>query len=664
MQRPSHVLSLAAVAMLSFAASARSAEAPPTAVFVIDGSGSMWGALGADKRPKLEIVREVMRNLLPTLRPDARVGLASFGHRRRGNCGDAEVIIPPDATSQQRLSVPIEKLNAMGKGPLVLGLREAATSIAGATPASIVLIDDDVDNCGQDVCAAVGEILRTSPGLVVHTIGIGLDPAKLQQMSCVAQLTGGKIWDAQDAAGLASAVAQAVNLANLQSTTNPATTQPAAGAAAENKPASGAPAGLYLSAGLGANSATLDSPVHWRISKADGELIADTAAPTLVEKLPPGSYEVEARLGLASAQQTVEVAADAPTPVRIDLNAGVLKMLARPGKNAQPLPGSVFTVAKAAANAGSAPLWIGRELQPEIVLPAGDYRVTAEAGAARQEQTVKIAAATGTTFDAMLATGRLELSAIKGAAPAPGSAPALGAAAAPGDAVTDGLTYILFEDDPDAPQGRREVARSGAAAPDFTLPAGTYYVTARMPTAEVREQIAIGAGDVVKRALSLALAHIQLAATLDGAPVPASMPLTFRVVRLDTEPREIMRTIAQEPDLDVSAGRYRIEASLGATNVIAANEIALAAGQAQKITLKLEAGNVTLKRGGGAAGDTFWEVKDDKQRTVLRSSQPEPTVLLAPGRYVVSSDTPERPLNNAIEVKAGEHRTFDFSSVQ
>jgi Ca-activated chloride channel family protein len=180
----------------------------------------------------------------------------------------------------------------------------------------------------------------------------------------------------------------------------------------------------------------------------------------------------------------------------------------------------------------------------------------------------------------------------------------------------------------------------------------------------VREQIAIGAGDVVKRVLPLALAHIQLAATLDGAPVASSMPLTFRVVRLDKEPREIVRTIAQEPDVELSAGRYRIEASLGATNVIAATEIALAAGQAQKITLKLEAGNVTLKRGGSAVGDTFWEVKDDKQRTVLRSSQPEPTVLLAPGRYVVSSDTPERPLNSAIEVKAGEHRTFDFSSVQ
>jgi Ca-activated chloride channel family protein len=363
--------------------------------------------------------------------------------------------------------------------------------------------------------------------------------------------------------------------------------------------------------------------------------------------LPAGSYEVEAKLGLASAKQTVEVKDDEATPLRLDLNAGVLKMQARARKDAQPLPGSVFTVTSADSGA---PLWMGREQRPEIVLPAGNYRVTAEAGAARQEQDVTITAATGTTVDAQLATGRLELSASRA-----------GPSAQP-DLMTDGVTYVLYEDDPDAPQGRREVARSAAAAPDFTLPAGTYYVLARTQTAEAREQIAIGAGDVVKRTLSLALAHLELSATLGGAAVPSDLPLTFRVVRLDPEPREVVRTTAREPVVDLSAGRYRIEAMAGATNVLAATDVALAAGQNQKLALKIDAGNVTLRRGPGA--DVFWEIRDAKQRTVARSSQSEPTLLLAPGRYIVNSETAERPLSSVIEVKAGEHRTFDFSGVQ
>jgi Ca-activated chloride channel homolog len=657
MLRPSNlpVASFAALVLLLAAAQARAQEAAPTAIIVVDGSGSMWGNLGTDKRPKIEMVREALRALLPNLRTNARVGLSSFGHRRRGNCGDAEVIVPPEPDSAVRMSVPVEKMNAMGKAPIALALRESANAIAGASPASIVLIVDDLDNCGQDICAMVGELHASSPGLVVHTVALGFDKPKLDQISCVAQQTGGKLWDAQDAAGFDSALGQAVNLANLQNAPSATEPQSAQGESPADKPDPGAPPGLYLSAGLGEQSATLDSPVHWRITRsgADGALIRDTRAAALYEKLEPGTYDIEAQLGLAKARQTVEIAADAATQVRVNLNGGVLKMQARSTNSAAPLPSPIFTVTPAGADAAntSAPLWVGRDTHPEIVLPSGDYNVTAQNGIARQQSKLTIAAATGTSFNSMLQSGSLELSATRGAV------------AGQGDPVTEGVTFILSQDDPDAANGRREVARSAAAAPTFMLPAGTYYVNARTPSAEVREQIAIGAGDIVKRAVPLSLAHVKLAATLGGKPAPDSSAITFRVIRLDGESREIARTIAKEPEFDLSAGRYRLEAALGASNVIAVSEITLAAGLAQNITLPLEGGSVTFKRdaGGAATGDVYWEVRDEKQRAVLRSSQPQPTAVLAPGRYVVSAETSDQPLRNTIEIKANEHRVFDFS---
>jgi Ca-activated chloride channel family protein len=163
--------------------------------------------------------------------------------------------------------------------------------------------------------------------------------------------------------------------------------------------------------------------------------------------------------------------------------------------------------------------------------------------------------------------------------------------------------------------------------------------------------------------MPLSLARVKLTATLGGQPPPADKPITYRVVRLDGEPREVARTIAGEPEFDLSAGRYRLEAALGASNVIAATELALATGQAQKVTLPLEGGSITLKRAeaGTSTGDVYWEVRDEKQRTVLRSSQRQPTAVLAPGRYIVSAETSEQPLRSAIEIKANEHRTFDFS---
>jgi Ca-activated chloride channel homolog len=630
---------------------ARAADEAPTVMFVLDGSGSMWGKVGSEPRAKFEFSRDALREILPRLRPDVRVGFAAFGHRRRGNCADAEVIVPPQADAAQQIIAPLDKMNAVGKGPLVQGLREATTAIGAAAPATIVLINDDVDNCGQDVCAAAAQIAQSNPALAVHAIGIGLDKAKLQLMSCLPRLTGGRLFDAQDAAGLTTALDRVIKLAHLDAESPPAPTE---AETPRSKPAAGAAPGLYLSAGLGPNSATLESPVRWRISSAgpDGALIKEARGATLVAKLPAGTYEVDARLGLAGAHQTVEVSGDEPTPLRVNLNAGVLKLLARPAKGAQPLPTATFTVTPVGGEgAAAAPIWIGREAQPEIVLPAGDYNVTAENGLARQEQPVTVAPAIGTTFDATLATGQLELSATRGNA------------AGQGEPLNDGVTYIIYEDDPDAPLGRREVTRSAAPSPAFTLPARTYYVTARSSGAEARERIAIGVGDVVKRSLPLALAHLNLSATLGDAPAPDSLPVAFSVVLLGAEPHEVARTAAREPQLDLSAGRYRLEATVGTTNVKTATEVALSPGQSQKVALKLDAGSVTLKRTDGEAaglGDVFWEIKDENNHTVLRTSQPQPTVLLAPGRYIVTSETLDRPLQSAIEVKPGENRTIEI----
>jgi Ca-activated chloride channel homolog len=643
--------SLALLALLGGASATRAADDAPTVMFLLDGSGSMWGKLANDRRAKFDFAREALSAELPRLRPDVRAGLAAFGHRRRGYCADAEVIVPPQAGNAEQIMTPLAKMNATGKGPLVMGLREAAAAIGVAAPATIVLINDDIDNCGQDVCAAATEIAQSNPGLTVHAIGLGLDKTKLQQMSCLPRITGGKLFDVQDEAGLTTALDHVVKLAHLD--TESAAEPAEAAESNETKPAAGAAPGLYLSAGLGPDSATLESPVRWRITKPgpEPELIKDTRAAGLVEKLPAGTYEIEARLGLATARQTVDVEDDAPTPVRVNLNAGVLKLLARPAKGAQALPAPTFTVTAVGGEGPSAaPIWIGRETQPEIVLPAGEYHVTAENGLARQEQNVTVTPATGTTFDATLATGELELSATRGNA-------------AGGELMTDGVTYIIYEDDPDAPLGRREVARSAAAAPVFTLPARTYYVTARSAGAEAREQIAIGAGDVVKRTLPLALAHLSLSASLDGQPTTEGLPIVFSVVRLDGELQEIVRTAALAPELDLSAGHYRLEASVGATNVKAATEVQLKAGESAKVALKLQAGNVTLRRAdedGAGVGDVFWEVKDAARHTVLRTSQPQPTALLAPGQYVVSSETRDRPLQSAIEVKAGENRTIEI----
>ncbi len=629
------------------------ADDAPTAMILLDGSGSMWGRMGGDKRAKFDVVRDVLNKVLPRIKPEVRLGLVSFGHRRKSNCRDAEVIVPPAADNVEQVIEPLNKLSATGKGPLVLGLLEATEAVGNSTPANIILIHDDVDNCGQDVCLVASAIAKSNPKLAVHVVGIGLERSKANAMHCLPKLTGGKHYNAPDTKGLTSALNQIIKLAHLEKGAEATTADTNTPGAPSLAPTAIDGPGLYLTATLKPNGDPLQNPVQWRVTKAgeDGDLIRQATAPALTENLPPGAYDVEAKLGLATVRQPIEVKADAPTPARINLNAGVLKMVARAARDARPLAGPVFTVTakdNARKDKTPVPLWIGRQSQPEIVLPEGDYIVRAQDGPSYQEQTVKVVPGAATTFDAALATGRLKLSASRGRSSV--------------KPMSDGITFLVYEDDPESPKGRKEVARSAAPSPTFTLPAGTYYITARTAAAEVRQQIALGPGEFVTRILPLDLSRVKLSAKLDDAPPPANMPIVYEVMRLDGDPREIARTIASNPEFELSPGRYRFEALLGAMNVKASQELTLTAGQSHDIKLKLQAGRVTFKLGGNQSGfgtgDVFWEIKDGNQRTILRTSRPQPSAFLAPGRYVVESETRNQRFRTAFELKAGEDRTL------
>ena len=178
---------------------------------------------------------------------------------------------------------------------------------------------------------------------------------------------------------------------------------------AAEKPAPGAPPGLYLSAGTWASSATLDNPVHWRITKAgaDGALVRDIRASSLFEKLEPGTYEVEAqpwsRAGAPDGRGRCRYGdAGARRPQRRrPQDAGAR----RRHDGAADLRHIHGRTRRAPKRAQAAPIWVGRDAHPEIVIPAGEYSVTAQNGLARQQSKVTIAPATGTSFNSMLQSG-------------------------------------------------------------------------------------------------------------------------------------------------------------------------------------------------------------------------------------------------------------------
>ncbi len=638
----------------------------PAIVFVFDNSGSMWGKLEGDKTPKLSVAREAVAGALEKLRPNIRTGLVTFG-RRRGDCSDVEVVARPESGDADRINEPLEKLNPKGRGPIVLAAREAAKVAHQSRLGSVILIHDDPDNCQQDACAAASEIKRDHPGVRVHVISMGLKKEDVPRVSCLAQTTGGRHYDAQSGSQVATFIEASVALASTDASrplvvpapvpvARPADAVVKASTVAVRRPAKppaqGA-SGLWLGAVHPNTGELIDAPVRWRVLKASGGgeiAVFDTQASEARTELPAGSYTVEARHGLVSTRQTVEVAADRPTPMVMQLNTGSLQVRARARAGGPPIDQVTFTLYEGAVeNPAKPPIWIGRDPTDVLGLAPGPYRLVAERGFARAQTSAAITPGATANIDMVLGAGLLTLRA---------------ASREDGETLTDAV-FIVSEDDPEAPQGRREITRSAAATPDFVLPAGTYTVTTRIGGGEARERVAVGAGESVKRTMLLGLGRLTITARVEqpaGQP-PWREPVLLRVLRRDADAREVARTSTNPHSLELPSGPYRIEAQVGGQNAKATRDIEVLSGRTTQVAFELPAARTTLRlapgMGPAAAGDIAWEVRDDTRRVVWRSNHVEPRLVLAPGRYTVRLLIKDRDVERQLTLRAGEARTFD-----
>ncbi|MGB4865889.1 MAG: VWA domain-containing protein [Hyphomicrobium sp.] len=619
-------------------------DAPQTMV-VIDGSGSMWGRLDADKRAKIDIVRELMQAKVAAAGSEM-IGLTSYGHRRKSDCNDVEVISTP-STDHTVIMDALAKLNPRGKGPLAAALREAVSALGAALPASVIVVNDGVDNCRQDTCATADDIARTAPGVTIHMVSIGVDPGGHARLTCIAEATGGTFHNVQSSEELTTAI-DAVTALALRT---PDGATPGAAPAAQSSRKSPVESGLQAGVSLTDSGAPIDLAVHWRIFQSGGTtVLAESDGPSLTAHLDPGTYDVEAEYNHIRVKKPVTIAAGQGTNLTVPLNAGRLKIAVKDTNTVQPQPLRSYLLAiepviDGKPRADQSALLLHTSSASEV-LPAGTYNVTMNDGPIRQSKSVTLTAGTETAVNFTSSTGRLELSA---------------GLREDGGALDD-VTFTISEDDPDSPDGRREIARSRAPTPTFTLPAGTYYVSAHSGDGEVRQRIAVGAGDVVKRALILPLVPVKISALIGGQLATDGQGIAYRVTELDGDRRELVRSVQSALSLSLLPGRYRVSAHLDAHHLKAAEEISVEAGKSLNVVLKFNAGEINLKPGAGigpGASDTYWEILDASGKPVWRTVAADAHALLVPGRYTVRAEWRDKHTEAAFEIRAGERKVVE-----
>jgi len=177
----------------------------PEVLFVFDASGSMHQKAGAGTR--LAAAKDVMKQIVPNLDPGVRVGLVAYGHRRRGDCADIEVLIPPGSADREALMAAVSGLQAQGMTPITDALSTAIGTLKlRENETTVVLVSDGEETCHADPCAVVKQLKATGIRFVAHVVGFQVDARAAKQLACIAEAGGGRYVQADDAAGLLAAL--------------------------------------------------------------------------------------------------------------------------------------------------------------------------------------------------------------------------------------------------------------------------------------------------------------------------------------------------------------------------------------------------------------------------------------------------------------------------
>ncbi|MGX1307328.1 Ca-activated chloride channel family protein [Amorphus suaedae] len=279
---------------------ARAADAQRASILVLDASGSMWGQLDGG-RTKIEIARDVLTDFFALRDRSVPLGVVAYGHNRKGDCSDIEVIASTGLQDPPALSDRVSRISPKGKTPLGQSLRVAASQIPRtAEEADIVLVTDGLETCGVDPCAVIEELLAEGIRVRAHVVGFGLTEQEAETLACIPAKTGGLLLRPQSGDELAESLVRT-------------------GAG----PAEARTAGVQL---LFVYSGGMPDSYAWRVREEGGgqeRAVATVTgdaryAPYPVE-LPPGAYvaSVEAANGYGEAAFTVAAGEPQDVPVTL-----------------------------------------------------------------------------------------------------------------------------------------------------------------------------------------------------------------------------------------------------------------------------------------------------------------------------------------------------------
>ncbi|MEV8456040.1 VWA domain-containing protein [Streptomyces sp. NPDC052095] len=182
---------------LPAAADEAPAQPSPKVELVLDVSGSMR-TRDIDGQSRMTAAKQAFNEVLDAVPEQVELGIRTLGADYPGNdrkvgCKDTRQLYPVGPLDRTEAKTAVATLAPTGWTPIGPALLGAADDLKGGDATRrIVLITDGEDTCGPlDPCEVARDIAARGIHLVIDTLGLVPNTKIREQLTCIAEATGG-----------------------------------------------------------------------------------------------------------------------------------------------------------------------------------------------------------------------------------------------------------------------------------------------------------------------------------------------------------------------------------------------------------------------------------------------------------------------------------------
>lgn len=231
-----------------------------------------------------------------------------------------------------------------------------------------------------------------------------------------------------------------------------------------------------------------------------------------------------------------------------------------------------------------------------------------------------------------------------------------------GKPIRSGLTWRIFADD--EPGRPKIVAKSAAAAPSVTLPAGRYTVHVAYGFASATRRVDLTPSGATER-IAVGAGALRLGGAIGDVAIGANRLLfsIYLPVGNDSEGRLIAKDVKAGEVVGLPEGSYHVVSTYGESNAVMRVDLRVDAGKLTDATVNHRAATVTLKLVAAPYGEAFagtaFSVLTPGGDVIREAIGAFPSMTLAEGDYVAIARHDGSVYTRDFKVESGLDRDIE-----